>query len=102
MKKLITSALLAMTFGCYTTSYAQVKDEVKKDTKVVKKDAKKVGHKTEELASKGKAKVTDKTYADKVGPDGQTIYIDKHSKYYWIDQEGHKNYVIKAQMKDKQ
>jgi hypothetical protein len=93
MKKLICIPLLAMVVLATSVS-GQVKDEVKKD-------AKKVGHKTEEVASKTKAKIVDKTYADKVGPDGQTIYIDKHSKYYWVNKTGHKVYVKKSQLKDK-
>ncbi len=72
-----------------------------KTTKEVKKDVKAVGNKTAELSSKAAAKITDKTYADKVGPKGQTIYIDKHSRYYWINDKGHKMYVKKWQLKNK-
>lgn len=92
MKKLIGIALIAIFAGF--SAGAQVKTEVKKDVR-------KVGNKTAEVGSKAKAKITDKTYADKVGPDGQTIYINKHSKYYWIDDKGHKRFVTKAQMKNK-
>jgi hypothetical protein len=94
MKKIISICMLALCAGVFTSASAQVKDEVKKD-------AKKVGNKTAELASKGKSKVTDKTYADKVGPGGETIYIDKHSKYYYVDAKGHHQYVKKAELKDK-
>ncbi len=93
MKKLISISVGILLLG-FLNAQAQVKDEVKKD-------AKKVGNKTAEVASKGKSRVVDKVYADKAGPDGQTIYIDKHSKYYWVDKKGHKNYVTKAQLKDK-
>ncbi|MFL5740012.1 MAG: hypothetical protein ACJ75B_07335 [Flavisolibacter sp.] len=65
------------------------------------KGAKKVGNETAELASKGKSKVVDKTYKDKVGPDGQTIYINSDSKYYWVDKKGHKQYVTESQLRDK-
>ena len=63
--------------------------------------AEKVGNKTAEIASKGAAKMIDKTYVDKVGPSGQTIYIDKHSKYYYVDEKGKKVYVTKREMKAK-
>jgi hypothetical protein len=53
------------------------------------------------VASKGKAAVTDSKHKDKVGPDGQTIYIDNHSKYYWVDDKGKRHYVTAAQLKDK-
>ena len=67
----------------------------------VKKDARKVGNKTAEIASKGKATMTDQVYKNKVGPAGQKIYIDDHSRYYWIDKKGHRNYVTPDELKDK-
>lgn len=91
MKKIILAALF---IGSITAVNAQT---VGQD---VKNGAKKVGHKTAELASKGKAHVTDHRYKDKVGPNGEDLYIDKHSKYYWIDKKGHKHYVAKADIKD--
>ena len=63
--------------------------------------AKKVGNKTAEIASKGKSGVVDEIYKDKVGPAGQTIYIDHSSKYYYVDEKGKKVYVPKSALKDK-
>lgn len=94
MKKLFSVLSLILLAGILNTTDAQVKKEVKEDAKAV-------GNKAAELGSKAKAKVTDKTYADKVGPDGQTIYIDRHSKYYWIDDKGAKRYIAKTKLKDK-
>ena len=74
---------------------------VKKTGKAIKKGAKKVGNKTAEVASKGKAAVTDEKHKDKVGPAGQTIYIDNHSRYYWVDDKGHRHYVTEAELKAK-
>lgn len=74
---------------------------VKKTGKAIKKGAKKVGNKTAEVASKGKAAVTDEKHKDKVGPNGQTIYIDNHSKYYWVDNKGRRHYVTEAELKPK-
>jgi hypothetical protein len=82
-------------------SYAAGAQTVKKTEESVEKAAQKTGNKTAEIASKGKSTVVDKVYKDKVGPDGQKIYIDSHSKYYWIDKKGHKNYVTGAELKDK-
>jgi len=67
----------------------------------VKKAAKATGNKTAELASKGKSKVTDQVYKNKVGPNGQTIYIDDHSRYYWVDKKGHRDCVAEVELKDK-
>lgn len=54
-----------------------------------------------ELSSKGKARVTDKIHKGKVEPNGQTIYIDDHSRYSCIDKKGYRNYVAEAELKTK-
>jgi hypothetical protein len=100
MKKLFSAFVLAALLAGVNAS-AQVKKDVDKASTEVKKDAKKVGNKTAEVASKAKAKVVDKEYADKVGPNGETIYIDKHAKYYWVDKKGHHHYVKASALKNK-
>ena len=95
MKKIFGICLVTLFLGFSTTTLAQ------DDTSKVKKAAKKTADKTAEVASKGKAKVTDQKHKDKVGPDGETIYIDNHSKYYWVDKKGHRHYVTEAQLKSK-
>jgi hypothetical protein len=99
MKKFIGILILALLAGF---SSANAQDSTKKVTTKVKEDAVKAGNKTAELASKGKNAVTDKIYKDKVGPNGETIYIDKHSKYYWIDKKGHKVPINKNELRNKQ
>ena len=94
MKKLIGISIFILSLGIFSAATAQVKEDVEKT-------AKKVGNKTAEVASKGKARVTDKVYKDKQGPNGQTIFIDKHSRYYWIDKKGHRHYVVAAELKNK-
>jgi len=96
MKKIAIILLFPLCVGLTSAAFAQT--HVKQE---VKKDAKKVGNKTAEIGSKAKARVTDKVYADKVGPDGQTIYMNKHAKFYWIDDKGHKQYIAKSRLKDK-
>ena len=96
MKKLLSITALVLALGFSSAVHAQ--EEVKQD---IKKGAKKVGNKTAEVASKGKAKVTDQVYKDKVGPNGETIYMDNHSKYYWIDKKGHRHYVTEDELKPK-
>ena len=92
---------ICATISFLFLSYFVSAQAVEKTTHAVKKTAKTVGNKTAEVASKGKATVTDKIYKNKVGPEGQTIYIDGHSKYYWIDKKGHRNYVTEVELKDK-
>jgi uncharacterized membrane protein len=98
MKKIIGFAAVLFMLSMPAAIQAQV---VKKTGQAVKKGAKKVGNETAEVASKGKAKVTDEKHKDKVGPGGETIYIDNHAKYYWIDEKGRRHYVTEAELKDK-
>jgi hypothetical protein len=74
---------------------------VQVNAQTVKKDAKKVGHKTSEVAAKGAATVVDKRYRGKSGPGGQTIYIDKYSHYYYVNKLGHRVYLKKSQLRNK-
>jgi hypothetical protein len=85
-----------------TTSLGHnIKEGAKKTSHAIGKGAKKVGNKTAELAAKGKAGVVDRVYEEKQGPHGEKIYIDKNSKYYWIDKKGHRRFVAARKLKDK-
>src|SRR5215212_3115440 len=100
MKKIL--AVLSIAFlGFSFSAVAQVKEKTKQAGHEIKKGATKLGNKTAEVASKGKSRVTDKVYKCKMAGGGQTIYIDDHSRYYWIDRKGHRHYVTEAQLKDK-
>ena len=92
MKK--TTGILLFSLFVAQGTQAQVKKEI--DTAAAK-----VGNKTAHVASKGKSAVVDIKYKDKVGPGGETIFIDHSSKYYYIDKKGKKVYVPKAKLKDK-
>lgn len=63
--------------------------------------AKKIGNKTASIAVKGAKKITDKTYKGKEGPGGQTVYIDKNDKKYYVDEKGKKVYLTPAEIHDK-
>ena len=84
-----------------TTAGQDIKNAANKTGKAISKSAKKVANKTAELASKGKAGVIDKIYQGKQGAEGQKIYINKQSKYYWVDKKGHQHFVTEAELKDK-
>jgi len=66
----------------------------------IKQDARKVGHKTSEVAANGAAAVVDKKYEGKYGPGGETIYINKYSHYYYINKRGHRVYMKKSALRD--
>jgi hypothetical protein len=111
MKRKLIVFLVAGSIGLFaavnvqaqdtTTAGQDLKEAANKTGQAVKKTAKKVGDKSAELAAKGKAVIVDKIYDGKQGPNGQTIYINNKSKYYWIDKKGHRNYVTASQLRDK-
>lgn len=68
----------------------------------VKKGAKAVGKKTSEVASKGHSEVVDKTYDGKMGPNGEKVFINDKSEYYWVDKKGHRHYVKESELKEKE
>jgi len=107
MKKIFVIAMIAF-LGMSAPSFAQstadkaahgVKKGATKAWHGTKKGAKKVGNETAELATKGKAKVTDKKSDQWVGPEGQTIYVDDGSKYYWVNGNGKRIYVSQSALK---
>src|SRR4051794_13943937 len=102
MKKLIGVGMLSLFLGLCSVSYGQDSSKMQKAETDVKNAGKKVGNKTAEVTSKGKAKVTDEVYKDKTGPDGETVYIDNHSKYYYVDKKGHRHYTAEADLKAKE
>lgn len=108
MKKLFKTAMFAASLFAASTAFAQTHKDTtlgqkigttaKKGWHATKKAGKAVGNKTAEVASKGAAAVADKKYDEKVGPQGQTIYIDKNSAYYYVNKKGHHVYVPKAKL----
>ena len=61
-----------------------------------------VGDETREHSQKLKSEITDRELEDKVGPNGQEIYIDDNSKYYYIDESGNRMYVESQELRDKE
>jgi len=103
MKTLLKIMLFTAAMSFAIPAFSQNKKDTVKinPDPQIKKAAKTVGNKTAETAVKGAAKITDKTYANKVGPNGQTIYINKNSNYYYVNKKGAKVFVAKSQLKDK-
>ena len=63
--------------------------------------AKKVGHKTSNVAANTASHVVDKKYDGKCGPNGETVYINKYSHYYYVNKTGHRVYLKKSELMDK-
>ena len=105
MKALFGLAVLGL-LGFSAPAWAQDTSQKKQSkTSKVWKDSKKAvkkgANKTAELATKGKAKATDKKSDTWVGPEGQTIYIDDGNKYYWVNGKGKRIYVSERALKAK-
>lgn len=100
MKK-IFAIMLVSVLGLSIPALAQskVKKGADKTWEGTKKAGKAVGNKSAEVASKGKAKVSDKKSDAWIGPEGQTIYIDDWGKYYWINGKGKKIYVSESALR---
>jgi hypothetical protein len=100
MKNLLKVALVATGIFSFAQSHAQTEHKDSLGHKI-SKTAKKVGHKTSEVAANGASAIVDKKYEGKCGPGGQTVYIDEHSHYYYINKKGHRVYLKKSQLMDK-
>ena|ERR1700761_7561104 len=100
MKHVIKTALVAVGVFSFGALKAQTHDDKNIGHKI-DKTAKKVGHKTAEIGAKGASDVVDKKYANKMGPEGQTIYIDKNSRYYYINKKGLRIYQKKSELRNK-
>ena len=111
MNKLFKITLFAAAILTAGKGYAQTHDDDNLGHKVGKtatkvghataETATKVGHKTAELASKGASAVVDKKYDNKRAPGGEAVYIDKHSRYYYVNKTGHHVFLKKSQLRDK-
>lgn len=97
-------------------SYREEKEEIKKDAKETRDDVKReaneaaddvergaqsAGDKISEGVNDAAAAIKDQKVKDKVGPGGETVYLDDNAKYYYINNEGNKVYITKLQLKDK-
>lgn len=100
MKSIFKIAMVAAGIFTFANSNAQTHKDSTLGHKVGAA-ATKVGHKTSQIAATGAAAVVDKKYEGKCGPNGQTVYINKHSHYYYINKKGHRVYLKKSQLMDK-
>ncbi|WP_207422196.1 hypothetical protein [Desertivirga brevis] len=98
--KIVIKALLILSLGSLTTiSLAQEKTDstgvrhtVKQAGKTTGKVVKKTGKKVGEVGAKSAAKVKDKSLKEK-GPNGETVYIDKYERKYYVDKDAKRVYI---------
>jgi hypothetical protein len=63
--------------------------------------AEKTGDKISEGVNDAAAAIKDQKLDNKVGPGGETAYIDDSGQYYYINNEGKKVFISKLELKDK-
>jgi hypothetical protein len=102
MKNALKVAMVAAGIFSFSQSFAGTmpRDTTKLGHKI-SKTATKVGNATAHTAVSGESAVVDKKYDGKCGPNGQTVYINKYSHYYYVNKRGRKVYVKKSQLMDK-
>ena len=97
MNALIKTALFS---GAMLFAVQGMASTIKIDTTKVGKAAREVGNQVSNTAANTESHIVDRKYAEKRGPHGETVYINKHGHYYYINKKGHRVYITKAQMKD--
>lgn len=99
MKNVLKISVLAVALFVSAQSHAQSK--VHKVEHQIGDDAKAVGHKTSEMASKGESSVVDRKYHGKYGPNHETVFVDHHSRYYYVNKRGHRIYLRRSELRDR-
>ena len=79
----------------------EIEAETKDTESDVERAAENVGDGISEGVNDAASAIKDKKVKDKVGPGGETAYVDDNGKYYYINNEGKKVYITKLQLKDK-
>jgi hypothetical protein len=64
-------------------------------------DSQSVSDAIEEGAKDAASAITDQKLKNKVGPGGETAYVDENGKYYYISNAGEKVFITKAQLRNK-
>ncbi|MBT1706227.1 hypothetical protein [Chryseosolibacter indicus] len=68
--------------------------------KDIKRTAKKVGDKVSEGAGDLAANIRDKRVKGKVSPDGEAVYVDENSQYYYVNDKGAKVVIEESDLRD--
>lgn len=80
----------------------QVKEDFKEAGTEIKETAVQVGNKAAEIGVNAFSTVKDTRIKDKTGPNGQPVYIDSRSRYYYINERGKKVYIHRSELKNKE
>jgi hypothetical protein len=79
----------------------EVEQKAERTGNDIERSAENAGDKISEGVNDAAAAIKDDKLEDKVGPGGETAYMDDNGKYYYINNEGKKVFITKMQLKDK-
>jgi hypothetical protein len=97
-------------------SYRDEKQAIKEDARETKKEIKReanetgdeverkaqsAGDKVSEGVNDAAAAIKDEKLNNKVGPGGETVYVNEEGKHYYINNQGDKVFITELQLKDK-
>lgn len=67
----------------------------------IERAAEKTGDAVSEGVNEAAAAIEDEKLDDKVGPNGETAYVDDNGKFYYVNDEGKKVYITALQLQEK-
>jgi hypothetical protein len=79
----------------------ELKEEANETEVEVDEETQSVGDKIEEGAKDAASAITDQKLENKVGPGGETAYVDEDGKFYYINNAGEKVFITVLQLQDK-
>lgn len=79
----------------------ETEEEIEEEAEEVQEETQSVGDKIEEGFKDAAAAITDQKLKNKVGPGGETAYVDGNGKYYYINNSGEKVFITQAQLRVK-
>jgi hypothetical protein len=95
MKKVIGICVFVSALGFGTITYGQ--NSVTSVEEKGKIELRKTGNRSNRLISKTGIEL----YTEKTGPNGETIFVDRRSRYYWVDKDKRRHYIKQSQLKTK-
>lgn len=79
----------------------ETEEEIEDEAEEAQEETQSVGNKIEEGFKDAAAAISDQKLKNKVGPGGETAYVDEDGKYYYISNSGEKVFITETQLKAK-
>lgn len=79
----------------------ETEEKIEEEAEEVQEETQSAGDKIKEGVNDAAAAITDQKLKNKVGPGGETAYVDGNGKYYYINNSGEKVFITQAQLRVK-